>query len=109
MSYDVLLKNGGVSLTSSLSNPTIADIVVKMDSTMLRIFSVLSNPIGKTSLSEEEMSSLLSFSADPVPTTISDFVIRLVSRIMSALSSPKQIVNPLFKFLASTVLACFDF
>jgi len=97
----LLERQDGFKLRGVLAVHSVADTVVLMDKTMMRIFSVLSNPNGKSTLSEDEMASVLSFTKDPSPTTIADYVIRLLSRLMAALFDEKQIVQPLFMFLAS--------
>jgi hypothetical protein len=75
--------------------------VLQMESTMMRIMSVLANPNNINVLVSGDLVSAFNIMETSVPTTVVDAVIHLFCKLQSSASQSKWLMDPIFRFLAS--------
>lgn len=79
-------------------------IVLQMESTMMRILSVLANPNNINVLVSGDLLSAFNIMETSVPSTVVDAVIHLFCKLQTSVSQPGWLIEPIVKFLGSKSL-----
>lgn len=72
-----------------------------MESTMMRMLSVMANPNSINVLVSGDLASAFNIMETSTPTTVVDAVIHLFIKIQNNASHSKWLIEPIFKFLSS--------
>lgn len=80
---------------------TIADLVLQMEPSMMRMLSVLAHPNGINVLVSGDLSTAFDILDTAAPTTVVDAVIHLFSKIHTYCTQPEWMIRPVCRFLSS--------
>ncbi len=94
--------SGGISFPTECNDmKTIADVMIKRNSTVMRILSVLAKPNGISVLNGGDLTAAFHIMESSVPKTVLDAVIQFFTKLSNNVSQPKWIVHAVSQFLSS--------